>query len=159
MKFAVAALACACLSSFPATAQGGDRASARNPAGLIALLTAAGYAPTLGTDSTGDPMIDLLLAEYQATILFYDCDEAHKNCGSLQLRVGFDRDNPWTAAEALAVSKKYRFASMWLDGDGDPWVQWDVMTGEGIPAKVFLDSVSAFSDTVEDIAEIVFEND
>lgn len=132
-------------------------ASAGNPTGLVNLLDLAGYEPKLGTDDYGDPKIEFDLSGYNATLFFYGCDETgHTGCSSLQLRAGFDRKQPWTAKDAIDLAKKYRFASVWLDDDGDPWLQWDIITGDGIPAKVFLESISLFSDTVDDAGDIVF---
>lgn len=144
----------------PLAAQTAPLVRAADPAGLVALLEAAGYQPKLGTDSTGDPMIDLDLGGYNGTIYFYGCDEtAHNNCESLQLQAGFDRKQAWTPASAIDLSRKFRFSSVHLDDDGDPWVKWDVVTGEGIPPKVFLTSVEYFSDVVADTAEIIFADE
>lgn len=160
MKFRCWALASAILFAASAQAQSQAMVSAKNPAGLVTLLQGAGYEPKLGADSYGDPQIEIDIADYKTTILFYGCDETtHKNCDSVQLRAGFDRKAPWTAAEALAVAKKYRFASVWLDETGDPWVQWDILTGDGIPAPLFLAAVETFGDTLSDTAEMVFEDE
>lgn len=132
--------------------------SAGNPAGIVKALESAGYSPTLDKDSYGDPSIEFELADYKTVMMFYGCDEdTHDKCDSVQLRVGFDREKPWTAAEALEVSKTYRFVSVWLDEEGDPWVQWDIVTGTGIPSDVFLSAVESFGNTLEDTAELVFQ--
>lgn len=164
MKHFLTIFGAAVLAATPATsatAQTSGTASAGDPAGLVKLLEQAGYSPELGKDSYGDPQIEIEVAEYTTMVLFYGCDEkTHTGCDSIQLRAGFDRDKPWTAAEALAVAKKYRFASVWLDDTGDPWVQWDILTGStGIPAAVFLNAVEVFGDTLEDTAEVVFADD
>lgn len=158
--FASVAFASAVLLSSAASAQLSGQASARNPEGLVRLLQGAGYSPELGNDSFGDPSIEFELGEYKTTLIFFGCDETTRDrCNSVQLRAGFDRAEPWTAAQAIEVSKKYRFASIWLDDEGDPWVQWDIMTGDGIPAEVFLDAVELFSDTLEDTAEMVLADE
>ena len=153
-----AVLALATVLSTPLAAQGAAAVvKAADPAGLVSLLEGAGYQPKLGKDETGDPMIDLDLGGYKGIIYFYGCHEtAHDQCQSLQFQAGFDRDQPWTAGEAIELSKKFRFSSIHLDDEGDPWMKWDVVTGDGIPAKVFLTSVEYFTDVVADGAEIVF---
>lgn len=146
-------------TSTPTFAQSAT-ASAGDPDGLVKLLQVAGYKPELARDDYGDPQIELEISGYNATLFFYGCDEtAHTGCTSLQLRAGFDRKTSWTDKDALALAKKYRFASVWLDDDGDPWVQWDIVTGSGIPAKVFMDSVELFGDTVTDVADAVFADE
>ncbi len=135
-------------------------ASAGDPTGLVNLLDLAGYQPKLSKDDLGDPKIEIDLSGYSATLFFYVCDETvHTGCTSLQIQAGFDRKQPWTDKEALSLAKKYRFASVWLDDSGDPWLQWDIVTGEGIPAKVFLQSINMFRDTVDDAGDILFEGE
>lgn len=153
-------LAGAVMFAAPASAQPGGMVSAADPEGIMRVLKQAGYAAELGSDSYGDPEIELEIADYATTILFYGCDaNTHANCDSIQLRSGFDRGSPLAAADALAISKQYRFASVWLDDAGDPWVQWDIMTGTGIPAQVLLAGLESFGDTLQDTAEIVFSED
>ena len=131
--------------------------SAGHPPGIIKALQGAGYSPTLDKDSYGDPSIEFELAGYKTVMIFYGCaEDTHDGCDSVQLRVGFDREKPWTATEALEVAKTYRFVSVWLDDEGDPWVQWDLVTGKGIPSDVFLSAVENFGGTLEDAAELVF---
>jgi hypothetical protein len=146
--------------SAPVAAQSRALAKASDPVGLVMLLEGAGYQPKLSKDETGDPMIDVDLGGYRGMIYFYGCDEAaHDQCQSLQFQAGFNRDKPWTANDAIALAKKFRFSSVHLDDEGDPWVKWDVITGEGIPAKVFLTSVEYFTDVVADSAEIIFADE
>lgn len=147
------------LGAVPAMAQQAPGvARASDPAGLVKLL--ADYKPKLTKDDTGDPMIELDLDGYKGLLMFYGCDEeAHNNCDSLQFQAGFDLDKGWTAAEAIDISRQYRFASVHLDDEGDPWIKWDIITGTGIPAAVFMESVQSFSDVVSDTADIAFADE
>lgn len=155
----VAAAAAATLAA-PASAQPGGMVSAADPPGLSRVLQVAGYKPELGTDDQGDPKIELEIAGYKATMYFYGCDETtHKGCDSVQLRAGFDRDQAWTAADAIALSQKYRFLAVSLDSEGDPYINWDIVTGEGIPAKVFLLGAQKFGDTLDLASEMIFADE
>lgn len=157
MRVSVVAFAMVAAFASPVYAQTPAMVSAGNPAGIVRLLDQQGMSPKLDKDSYGDPTIEFELSGYKTSLLFYGCDEdTHSGCTSIQLRAGFDRDKPWTAAEAIEVSKKYRFVSIWLDNSGDPWVQWDILTGSGIPATVFTDALTKFGSTLEDTAELVF---
>lgn len=157
MRHVIIALAALCAPMGAAHAQS---LSASDPAGIVTALKDAGYSPSLDKDSYGDPIIGFELAGYDTEMMFYGCDEeTHDRCDSVQLRAGFDREQPWTATEALKISKAYRFVSIWLDEDGDPWVQWDIVTGQGIPAPVFLKAIESFGETLEDTAEMVFKDE
>ncbi|MDP5102729.1 MAG: YbjN domain-containing protein [Erythrobacter sp.] len=144
--------------SLPAAAQD-DRniITAKQPAGIVLALLNAGYDATLEADDVGDPMIKFEGEGYKMSMLFYGCDEeTNDDCDSVQLYVGFDRKQPWTAAEAIEIAQKYRYAAVKLDDEGDPVVSWDIVTGDGIPLPVFLSSIRRFESSADLVADLVF---
>jgi hypothetical protein len=142
----------------PLAAQGkGENLSAREPAGIVLALLNAGYDATLETDDFGDPIIKYEGEGYKYSMLFYGCDEtSHDGCDSVQLRVGFDRAEPWNASEALKLSQENRYTAVALDDEGDPYLFWDIVTRDGIPAAVLLDSIERFERNAEIAAEAIF---
>ena len=160
MKYSTMLLALASLMATSAQAQHTSMVSAGDPEGLVKALDDAGYDPVLGTDQGGDPKITMAFGGREGVILFYGCDEnAKDNCDAIQFNVGFDRAKPWTAEEAIKLSTQFRFAATSLDDDGDPFIRWDVITGDGIPRKVFLRSVLAFTNLVADAEQVVFADE
>ena len=144
----------------PLAAQVSDTVTARDPKGLSELLELTGFKPELGKDNVGDPKIDIEIGSYYTTIYFYGCDEkTHEGCDSLQFQASFDRKDPWPAAQAVEVARKWRFGGVYLDDEGDPVVTWDVVTGDGIPSKVFLQGVRSYGDTLGEVADMVFPED
>ena len=134
--------------------------SAADPDGLVALFELAGYSPELSKDDYGDPLITLNVDGGQIDVYFYGCDEdTRTNCDSLQLSAGFDAPTGMTAAAALDLSRRFRFASVTLDDENDPYVRWDIITGGGIPASVLLKSVRYYGDTLADVSAIVFPDE
>lgn len=131
--------------------------SAKNPQGLVDLLEIAGYRPELSTDDYGDPLITLTLDDWGADLVFYGCDaEEHNECESLQLSAGFEPETPLAPEQLLDISKRQRFASISLAEDKTIRIQWDIVTGEGIPAKVLLRGLRLYTDTLDSAAEIIF---
>lgn len=131
--------------------------SAGEPDSILGALIGAGYKAEKLTDNGGDPMIAMELEGMPTQIYFYGCDDAtHDQCDSLQFSTGFDRAKPWNAADAIVVSKRYRFASVSLDDEGDPYITWDINIGEGIPASLFLKSLRDFSGAVSSTANLAF---
>jgi hypothetical protein len=140
-----------------AAAERGESVNAAQPAGMVIALMNAGYDAELGRDSRGAPMIRVATQAYPLTIAFYGCDEqTQRNCDSVQLITGLDRAQPWTAESAVALMRAYRFIAVNLDEEGDPILTWDIYTGSGIPAAVFLETVSRFEGVVNLAAESVF---
>jgi len=132
--------------------------SAADPEGMARVLRFAGYPAKVVTDDYGDPEIETEFSGWGGSIMFYGCDEdTHLGCDSIELRVGFDREEPMTL-DLLNEVASSRYIAAFLDDDGDPWVNWDIITGngEGIPAPVFMQSVNEFAGGVEYAADLVF---
>lgn len=136
-----------------------QQVSARDPQAIVDLLDTTGFEPKLEKDSGGDPMISLKVGGYISTMYFYGCDEKHADCDSVQLQASFNRKDPWPAKAALDVAKKWRYIAVWLDDEGDPVLTHDIVTGDGIPAKVFLKGLNAFGDSLDEVANMVFPDD
>ena len=132
--------------------------SARNPETLVEALQAAGYEVVAGTDDTGDPVLDLVMEGYKARLLFLDCDEAaHDKCGSIQFFSSFDAEGAGlSAGDAILFARRYRYASVTVNANGDPTLRWDIETGEGIPREVFLAATERFLGTVQKMGATLF---
>ena len=132
--------------------------SAQRPESLAEALKGAGHEVVLGTDDTGDPVIDLAMQGYKARVLFLDCDaSAHDRCGSVQLQSSFDAEGAGLSpADAVAFAGRYRYAAVTLNGSGDPTLRWDVETGAGIPREVFLAATARFLGTMQAMGTLLF---
>jgi hypothetical protein len=141
----------------PATAQGlAETASASEPEELVRLLRFAGWKADLGKSDDGTPRIRGELLGWTTTIYFFGCDGAGPaGCDSLLFSTGFDREQPMDPVKALELMGKYRFATISLDDEGDPFVDYDLMLGTGIPSDVFL-AVHNYAVGVDNIADVVF---
>ncbi|MCT2558839.1 YbjN domain-containing protein [Tsuneonella sp. YG55] len=131
--------------------------AASDPAQVAGAMEAAGYVAQLDTDGYGDPLIRTTFAGYAGSIYFYGCDEAnHTGCDSIQFRVGLDRKAPVTPELMNQIVRKYRFIALWLDKEGDPWVNHDVYIGSGVPAANFIAALKAFEGNFAAVADDVF---
>lgn len=157
MKKAIIAAVLAMQAAGAQAAAPPSTVSAADPGAIVEALEFAGYKATIETDDLGDPMIKTALGGWPTTIYFYGCDETtHQGCDALRLEAGFDRATPWTGDEVMKISEKYRFAAAYLDKEGDPWIAWDILTGDGIPTKVFLRAMREFGSTLETASDIAF---
>ena len=132
--------------------------SARNPETLVEALRTAGYEVTVGTDDTGDPVLELVMQGYKARLLFLDCNAAsHDNCGSVQFFSAFDAEGVgMNLDDANLFARRYRYGAVSVTANGDPRLRWDIETGEGIPGEVFLASAARFTTTVRAMAATLF---
>jgi hypothetical protein len=97
---------------------------------VAAWLQKAGYKADLSKDDGGDPLIDSAADGHNFKIYFYDCDAA-KRCKALQFSAGFDLKQGLTLAKANEWNRKNRYLKVYLDDDGDPYVQYDVNVNAG----------------------------
>src|SRR5687768_16582801 len=133
--------------------------SAAHPQGIVEVMRFAGYEAELTTDDVGDPMIDSEFASLIGVVMFYGChEETHQGCDSIQLRVGLDREEPMTAEWMNIEFANDRYYGVTLDDEGDPWFNWDIITGngDGIPTQVFLLALNKYSAQVGAASAVVF---
>lgn len=129
---------------------------ASNPPGIVIAMLNAGHDPELTTDRTGDPMIVSRGPKASLFVLFYGCNaETHDNCQSIRFQVAFDRAKPWTAQEALSLADQLAFLSVRLDNEGDPFLHWDLVLGDGVPITTFVKNLRAFEESVTLAADII----
>jgi hypothetical protein len=89
-------------------------------------------------------------------VLFFGCKpETHDKCQSIRFQIAFDRAKPWNAAEALNLANELPFLSVRLDGEGDPFLHWDLVLGDGIPLPVFIANLRAFEESITLAADII----
>jgi hypothetical protein len=134
-----------------------DMVTASNPAGIVVAMLNAGHSPELTTDRVGDPMIISKGPGANLVVYFFGCNATtHDKCQSIRLQVGYDRAKPWTAQEAMQVSNEFPFLAVRLDEEGDPYVHWDLVLGEGIPVPTFVKNLRAFEESVTMAADLVY---
>ena len=144
----------------PAMAQGlVETASASEPEELVKLLRFAGWKADLGEGDDGTPRISGEFFGWSTTIHFFGCDGAGPaGCDSLLFTTGLDSEHPMDPVKALDLMRKYRFATISLDEEGDPFIDYDLMLGAGIPSDVFLGAVHTYAVSLDNIADVVFES-
>lgn len=97
---------------------------------VAAWLQKGGYKAELTKDSSDDPLINSAADGQTFKIYFYDCDEA-KRCKALQFSAGFDLKTPLKLEKANEWNRNNRYLKVYLDDDGDPYVQYDVNVNAG----------------------------
>jgi hypothetical protein len=141
----------------PALAQDGKMISASRPEQLVKAMKEAGFKAELTREDGESPSIDTEFAGWQSTIYLYDCDgESHTGCQSLLMRTGFDRKDRMPFEMVNEIVSKQRYMAVYLDSDGDPWADWDLITGDGIPQSVFFVALRKYAEQVDGLSEKVF---
>ncbi len=138
--YAIAAVAMITVAT-SATAQTVDAA---RPSSLVAALQEGGYKAALDTDGSGDPRIKSAASGANFSIYFYGCT-ANTNCKSIQFSTSYTVKPKLTLQKINEWNAKNRFAQAYLDQDGDPVIQFDVVLQNGAPSRLFLASVERWT--------------
>ncbi len=119
-------------------------------------LTRAGYNPQLSSNA-GERFIKAQLNGYEFLVLPYGCDEAERNCRSVQFFIAFDPANSPSLEAMNAYSRENRWGRVYLDQDGDPALEFDLdLEKGGMSEALFLDNVAYWEAIVQSYAKFVF---
>lgn len=109
-----------------------DRLSGKQ---LQTLMQRWGYRAELSTDSQGDPKISTAMSGAKVAIYFYGCRGAvSKTCSSIQIWAGFawGKDDP-SLQRINEWNQSKRWLKAYMDKDGDPNVEYDLLLDGGVP--------------------------
>src|SRR5262245_37382425 len=122
-----------------AGAQAQTIVSAEDPDALIAIIQDLGFQAKLEKDDAGDPVIRSSSNGVDFRIYFYECKN-NKRCKSLHFSVGYDLADGSSLDAVQQWNADKRFASAYLDGESDPFLQMDINTDGGITEQNFENS-------------------
>ena len=132
--------------------------NAKAPGTIQAIVESQGWPATLVTKDGEDPYIESNRNGLKFLVLFMNCNDAHKDCKTLQYYMGFsdakdvslDRLNEW--------NKTKRFARAYRDDDGDPVLEMDVdVDFAGIPRENIGETFNTWASLMDSFREFVFE--
>jgi hypothetical protein len=146
--FAAAAMAWAVAVASPAMAQ---NVEARDPAGVEAALTAAGYPGKVETGSSGSPIIKVKTDSLSFLVSFTGCKE-NKNCTSVAFFTAFASPIKPTLQAVNNWNSNKRFGRVYTDNEGDPVIQMDLdLDDGGMSRGLFIDNVEWFTVVANDV--------
>lgn len=131
--------------------------------GVAEVLRTAGYEIEIHARSEAGALarIEIVDGEDIATLIFNDCNEAIPDfCETIVLSTWWDRTLPISDEALAAANRNLRYVSVFCDKDGDPEMQWAILTRrEGVPATVLLDALKRFLDVAREFGEFAFDGD
>lgn len=139
-----------------AAAQGG-LVTPKNPQALLAVLQTVDPQARLVTPSDNTPYIQSTYNDLKYLVFFMNCDDAHRNCKSVQFYMGFN-DAKDTPLERLNEwNKTKRFGRAYRDDEGDLVIEMDVdMDFNGIPRQNFLEYVTTWKSLMDEYKAHLF---
>ena len=105
---------------------------------MAAIMRDGGFSPELTTDSQGDPLIRFKVEGFRSRVLFYGVERGKS--ASLQFAAGFEHPLPVEAVNEWNRTK--RFGKVYLDPDGDPFIEFDLDLYGGVSAAHIEQAVS-----------------
>lgn len=125
--------------------------SASDPESLVRALKLIGAKPELTQEEGVDPDISFTINDYNASVIFYGCNDEHKECDSFQLAGSFTLDKKQKFDPKLATKfvEEHRYAAVFVNESGEPDLRWDMVTVEPMPVANFTASVVRFGEALE----------
>lgn len=98
--------------------------------------------------------------DYAYSIFLYGCDDAGKNCHSIQFYASFSPAKKPSLEAMNKYSKEYRYGRVYLDKDGDPNIEWDLYLGTtGMSEAAFIENFELWSAMTDGFGDFVFGKD
>jgi hypothetical protein len=121
-------------AAMPAQAQ---MVSPTNPAALLELVKAGGdKMAKLETPKGENPYISGEHNSLKYLVIFMNCDDANKNCKTVQFYMGYSDAKKTTLEKLNDWNRDRRFARAYRDKDGDPVLEMDLdMDFKGLPKE------------------------
>lgn len=154
-RAALALAAAAAIATAPAHA---ELVNAKNPAAIKAIVESQGWPATLVEKPGEDPYIESNRNGLKFLVIFMNCNDAHKECKTLQYYMGFtdakglslDRLNEW--------NKSKRFARAYRDDESDPVLEMDVdVDFAGIPRENLGETLNTWASLMDSFREFIFD--
>lgn len=153
-----AALALAATTAIAAAPAHAELVNAKNPATIKAIVESQGWPATLVAKPGEDPYIESNRNGLKFLVIFMNCNDAHKECKTLQYYMGFtdakglslDRLNEW--------NKSKRFARAYRDDESDPVLEMDVdVDFAGIPRENLGETLNTRASLMDSFREFIFD--
>lgn len=123
---------------------------------IASVMKAAGHKLEIKT-ADGERYISSETGGYKYALLFFGCDDAKKNCKSVQFYVGFTLKTKPSLDAMNTYAREHRWGRIYLDKDGDPAMEFDVdLEQGGMSDALFLDNVAYWEAIVAAFAKFVF---
>lgn len=120
---------------------------------VTAWLQKAGYKAELTKDGGGDPLINSATDGTNFKVFFYDCEG--ERCKALQFSAGFDLKTALTPAAANKWNRENRYLKVYLDDDGDPYVQYDVNVNAGRTVEGLSDDFEVWTGMLPEFTDYI----
>lgn len=167
----LAALACAAIAlaapqlaaapaaktSTASTAPGG-LVSSQNAQALLAVVRSVDPQAKLVNPSEGNPYIESTYNSLKYLIFLMNCDEAMRNCKTVQFYMGFNDAKETTLEQYNQWNKTRRFARAYRDDEGDAVLEMDLdLDFKGIPRQNFLESIATWKSLMDSYRAYLFD--
>lgn len=111
-------------------------------------------------DTEGSNLVRVSGATYDYSIVIYGCDEARRNCKSIQFYAAYNPKKSPTLKALNAYARDNRWGRFYLDQEDDPVVEFDVdLEQGGMSEALFLDNLEYWETVISVFGDFVFGPD
>ena len=126
---------------------------------IAGVLKEEGYQAKID-EGDGQRWIESAMSGYTYIILPFGCDDAGKDCKSVQFYVAFVPANKPTLQEMNKYAAENRFGRVYLDDEGDPIIEMDIdLEAGGMSRALFLDNLAYWDSIMVAFGDFAFSKD
>ncbi len=118
---------------------------------------AGAYGPVERRTGDDGPWIRGELDSTVYTVTFLNCNDANANCTSVQFRAWWNSDGAHTVDHMNQWNRDRRFSAAYLDGRGNPTIEFDVNLAGGVTAVNFDETVQWWQAVLGQFKDMVIE--
>lgn len=112
------------------------------------VMRAKGLPTTISIDEYGDPQIDTASNGAKWMVRFYHCK--NDRCPSMQFNAGWNLTNGMALPTANRWNKEWRFGTVFVDDQGDPYIKYDMDVERGITTEAIDNNLDRWFQTLKD---------
>ena len=126
---------------------------------IAGVLKEEGYKAKID-EGDGQRWIESAMSGYTYIILPFGCDDAGKDCKSVQFYVAFVPTNKPTLEEMNKYAAENRFGRVYIDDEGDPIIEMDIdLEAGGMSRALFLDNLAYWDSIMVAFGDFAFSKD
>lgn len=119
---------------------------ATDPSSILSVLSANGLQGTITVDSHGFPEIETRASRSDWSVYFYDCNAKNRECQSVQFSTAWELQPGQVPSlrEINDFNEERRFVTAWLDDEGYPVLEMDVLMRGGLNRELFEEALDSW---------------
>jgi hypothetical protein len=131
--------------------------SSKSPEAIAGIIRGMGMPAKVIAKAGENPYIESKYNGLVYLVFFMTCDDANKNCKTIQYYMGYSDAKETTLEKLNAWNRDHRFARAYRDNEGDPVLEMDLdLDFSGLPRENVVESLRTWQSLVDQYQTYLF---